>query len=205
MTRILPPILREIRSAAGAPIPGPAYVHMIETMRGFLDQLAVAALDEASSQRLADHVSSWSALLSGARVDESSRMFGYVEHVAGHGQLLSPPFEVEHRDETSVSGKVMFGEYFLGFNGRVHGGAIALVFDEMLAIVANSGVPTVARTARLAVNFRSVAPVGRQLAFRASLLSVDGRKRTVRCELVDGDTVCAEADGLFIELRQSQR
>jgi acyl-CoA thioesterase FadM len=55
-------------------------------------------------------------------------------------------------------------------------------------------------TGRLVVNYRSPTPLDTELRLRADLDSVDGRKIHCSATLRAGDTVCAEAEGLFITI-----
>ena len=61
-----------------------------------------------------------------------------------------------------------------------------------------------ARTAYLHVNYRSVTPLGRALHAEARLDRLDGRKRFLSASLRDGELICADAEGLFVELRPGQ-
>jgi acyl-coenzyme A thioesterase PaaI-like protein len=202
--RIPPPMLRALRDGPPAPLPGSPYAGMIDTLRDFLDGIATARLDDATSLALTDDLTRWAARLVPLAAPEPARMFARVLDVPGHGQVMCPAFDVDAQDTVSISGRVTFGAYFHGANGAAHGGSIALLFDEVLGIPANAGVATMARTAYLHVNYRSVTPVGTELQVTARTASVDGRKRIVRGELRDGDRLCADAEGLFVELRPGQ-
>ena len=186
------------------PRAGLAYAGMIETLRGFLDGIADARLDDATSLALAADLERWTARLAPLLVPENGRMFGRMFDVPGHGQVMCPPFAIDARDATSLRGRVTFGPYFHGANQAAHGGSVSLLFEEVLGLPANAGVATMARTASLHVNYRSVTPIGKELQVTAAVASVDGRKRIVRGELYDGDRLCADAEGLFIELRPGQ-
>lgn len=89
---------------------------------------------------------------------------------------------------------VTFGRYFLGGGGAVHGGAISLLFDEVLGRLASSGDRAPARTAYLHTDYRSITPIGEELAVRAWFVSEQGRKRILRATITHGDTLCAEAE-----------
>jgi len=182
-----------------------AYSGMIDTLRGFLDQLAGAALDDATVLEFQSQVRDWSERLAPRGVAEDDRMFGRVQDAPGRGQVLCPAFAIDQQDEMGLRARVTFGAFHHGSNGAAHGGAVALLFDELLGLPANANVPTMARTAYLHVNFRSITPVERELQARAWVTSIDGRKRIVRGELLDGEIVCADAEGLFVELRAGQQ
>jgi acyl-coenzyme A thioesterase PaaI-like protein len=200
-----PPMLQALRRGIQESAADPAYADMIDTLRGFLDQLAMARPDEADILALDEDLQKWTARLAHARVEESERMFSRIPDVPGHGQVMCPAFAIDAQDETSLHARVTFGDYFLGANGAAHGGSVALLFDEILGIPANNGVATMARTAYLHVNYRSITPINRELQVTARVASVDGRKRIVRGELRDGERLCADAEGLFLELLSGQQ
>ena len=53
-------------------------------------------------------------------------------------------------------------------------------------------------TARLTVHYRRPTPLFRDLTLRAAVDRVEGRRIMSRAELWDGDTLTAQADGLFV-------
>jgi acyl-coenzyme A thioesterase PaaI-like protein len=199
-----PPGLRKLWPDNPAHSAGSPYAAMIDTLRGFLDQLAGSAPDSETIAALDSDLAQWTKRLALSGVDERDQMFARIHDAPGRGQVMSPAFVVREQDETSMRGVVTFGRYFLGANGAVHGGAIALLFDEVLGMPANAGTETMARTASLHVNYRSITPIETELKLTASLVSVNGRKRIVRGELRDGERLCADGEGLFIELRPGQ-
>ena len=124
--------------------------------------------------------------------------------IPGRGQALAPVVHVEEFTGERARGHVTFGRFYLGGNGAVHGGAIPLAFDELMGRLANTGGRTPSRTAYLHVNYRSVAPVGRRLSIEARFGREEGRKRILHGEIRHGETVCADAEGLFVALRPGQ-
>jgi acyl-coenzyme A thioesterase PaaI-like protein len=189
-----------VRSPGG----GAEYGHMIAALRAFLDDVAAAAPDAATTVALTDDLHRWTDRLGQFAVPERRQIFARRLDLPGRGQTMSPSFIPIAGDREKVAGKVTFGRYFLGGGGAVHGGAIPLLFDEVLGRLASSGDRAPARTAYLHTDFRSITPVGVELAVRAWFVSEQGRKRTLRAQLTHGDTLCAEAEGLFIELRPDQ-
>ncbi|WP_033725059.1 hotdog domain-containing protein [Mycobacterium avium] len=177
---------------------------MICALRNFLDDVAAAAPDAATLVTLTDDLNRWAERLAESAVPERRQIFARRLDLPGRGQTMSPYFTPIAGDRETVTGTVTFGRYFLGGGGAVHGGAIPLLFDEVLGRLASSGGRAPARTAYLHTDFRSITPVGAELAVRAWFVSEQGRKRILRAELTHGDTLCAEAEGLFIELRPDQ-
>jgi acyl-coenzyme A thioesterase PaaI-like protein len=184
--------------AGGAP-----YARMIETMREFLDTLAASRPDEATIAALDATLAGWSQRLGSFATDEWRQIFARRVDLVGRGQTMVPAIAYEEESGSTLRASVAFGRYFLGGNGAAHGGAVALMFDEVLGRLANVGRP-VARTAYLRTDFRSITPIDVKLDIRARFVSEEGRKRVVRAELHDGETLCAEAEGLFVALKPGQ-
>jgi len=103
-------------------------------------------------------------------------------------------------DGRTLTASVEFTPFHLGANGAVHGGVLPLFLGSVLATLVNTGRP-LCRTAWLRVDYRNITPVGRPLLVRAHVESIEGRKHLVRAFLHDDDVLCAEAAGLYIQLR----
>jgi acyl-coenzyme A thioesterase PaaI-like protein len=189
-----------VRSPGG----GAEYGEMIAALRDFLDHVAAAAPDAVTTVALKQDLNEWADRLAQSAVPERRQIFARRLDLPGRGQTMSPNFIPIAGDHEKVEGTVTFGRYFLGGGGAVHGGAIPLLLDEVLGRLASSGDRAPARTAYLHTDFRSTTPVGEELAIRAWFVSEQGRKRILRARLTHGDTLCAEAEGLFIELRPDQ-
>ncbi|OSC28728.1 MULTISPECIES: PaaI family thioesterase [Mycobacterium] len=189
-----------VRSPGG----GPEYGDMIAALRDFLDDVAAAAPDTATIEALTKDLKSWADRLSPDAVPERRQIFARRLDLPGHGQTMAPSITITAGDHDGVSGTVTFGRYFLGGGGAAHGGAIPLLFDEVLGQLANSGDREPSRTAYLHTDYRSITPIGKELTVRGWFVSEQGRKRILRAELCHGDTLCAEAEGLFIVLRPDQ-
>ena len=183
---------------------GAEYGEMITALREFLDDVAAAAPDKATTVALTRDLKTWTEGLVQAAVPERRQIFARRLDLPGRGQTMAPNFIPTAGDHQSVQGTVTFGRYFLGGGGAVHGGAIPLLFDEVLGRLASSGDRAPARTAYLHTDFRSITPVGEELAVHAWFVSEQGRKRLLRATITHGETLCAEAEGLFIVLRANQ-
>jgi hypothetical protein len=54
------------------------------------------------------------------------------------------------------------------------------------------------------VNYRNITPIETKLAIEARFDSEEGRKRVLTGTIRNGDTLCADAEGLFVALRPGQ-
>ncbi|EKU73587.1 MULTISPECIES: PaaI family thioesterase [Sphingobium] len=181
------------------------YGAMIDRLRDFLDHVAAAKLDDATAQALDADLAAWTQRLTPMVADEAHRMFGRVRDAPGHGQVFAPAFIPDQMGDDSLHARVTFGAFHLGANYAAHGGAVALLFDEILGLPANMSAQRMARTAYLHVNYRAITPIDKELQVSAWVTKVEGRKRFVRGELRYGDLLCADAEGLFIELLPHQQ
>jgi acyl-coenzyme A thioesterase PaaI-like protein len=123
--------------------------------------------------------------------------------IVGEASPLSPrlDWEVVERDgRVEVEGRGTFGAPYEGPPGFVHGGWVACAFDEMLGI-ANIASGNPGMTGRLTVHYRRPTPLFHELRIRAWVDRVEGRRIMSRAEIWDGDTMTAEADGVFIQPR----
>lgn len=179
------------------------YVAMADDLRRFLDAVAAARPDAAGVAALRRDIQAWTAALGAVAVPEAQQLFGRQSDAPGRGQTMAPAFATHARDRNSMAGTVSFGRYFLGGNSAAHGGAIALLFDDVLGRLAGVDRPR-ARTAYLHVDYRAVTPLDVTLDVRAWFVSEQGRKRVLRGELRHGEIVCAEAEALFVQLRPGQ-
>lgn len=184
--------------------PDDGYGEMLNSIRRFLDHVAGSRPDRDAIARLERDLDDWSDSLAEFAVSERDQYFARRFDLPDHGQCLAPRFAASEVSANHVAGVTRFGRFHLGGNGAVHGGVIPLLFDEVLGWLATSGGRPPCRTAYLHVDYRAIAPVGRDLQIAGAFVSEVGRKRLVRGTLMDGDTLCAEVEGLFVELKPGQ-
>ncbi|XP_015285282.1 PREDICTED: acyl-coenzyme A thioesterase THEM4-like [Gekko japonicus] len=93
------------------------------------------------------------------------------------------------------------GPYLEGPPGFVHGGSIATILDSVLGGCAMSLLGHV-MTANLNINYKTPVPLGSVVLAESKLDKLEGRKVFVSGHVrsVDGETLHAEATGLFIQL-----
>jgi acyl-coenzyme A thioesterase PaaI-like protein len=118
--------------------------------------------------------------------------------VIGFANPVAPPVVVEAVNG-ELHGSAWFDYQYEGPPTCVHGGVIAMVFDEMLG-AANilSGNPGM--TGTLTVRYRKPTPLFTTLHLEARFVRREGRKIFTSGSIHHGDVVTAEAEGIFIEL-----
>ena len=138
------------------------------------------------------------AVLEPYLVDEGSQLTGRL-HEPGRGQSLVPVLEVDEWTADVVRGRFELGRFYLG-RRAAHGGAVALLFDDILGRLANTD-RSLCRTAYLHVNYRALTPIGEPLRLEARVDRIEGRKRFITGVVTHGNTVTADAESLFVEMR----
>jgi acyl-coenzyme A thioesterase PaaI-like protein len=106
----------------------------------------------------------------------------------------------------SIDGERVLGESTLderhqGAPGFAHGGAVATALDDTLGtLLVVLGQPGV--TARLEIDYRRPAFLGRRFQLEAWVDRVEGRKMHMEARMRDGEDVVAEAHALFIQVER---
>jgi acyl-coenzyme A thioesterase PaaI-like protein len=133
---------------------------------------------------------------SGALPAETPGWHGLGDMQRDNNQVLAPVFLVHALTDDDVTGTVQFTRAYTG-RDAVHGGAIALFFDEVLGRLLNNTEPP-SRTAYLHVNYRRLTPIDKTIDFTGRIVRREGRKRLVEGTLqLDGE-VLTDAEGLWI-------
>lgn len=118
--------------------------------------------------------------------------------VIGLGNPVAPPLRMEV-DGDRIVGRATFGAQYEGPPGHVHGGIIAAAFDEVLGMAqARTGQPGM--TGTLTIRYRRPTPLHTEVIFQARVDRVEGRKIFAAGTLHAGETLCAEAEGIFISV-----
>jgi acyl-coenzyme A thioesterase PaaI-like protein len=161
-----------------------------------LDGAAAAVREAGDSLRAASRGARSRAVEDGNPRDPTS----YFRHspLIGTVNPLAPPMVLTVHDG-GVSGAVTFGTAYQGPPGYVHGAYVAAVFDELLGVAnVSSGNP--AMTGRLDVRYHRPTPLYTALRLEGRHTGRDGRKIFATGELYAGDTLTAEATGVFVEV-----
>ena len=192
---------------------GPNLEHRVsvaDAARRLIDELLSTTAPDATLAEAAALVQQANALLRGqphgrpydsfAESSISGDARGFLDNspVAGALNPLAPPLRVEVEGDR-VIGIATFSQAYEGPPGCIHGGFIAATFDEVLGFVQSfTGRPGM--TGRLTVRYRSPSPLFRPVRFEGWVDRVEGRKIFTQATLHDGDTLTAEAEGLFISI-----
>lgn len=116
--------------------------------------------------------------------------------VSGKRNPVAPPLRL-WRDGDDIAGEVTFSPTYAGPPDSVHGGIIAAVFDEVLAM-ANVISGSAGFTGTLSIRYLRKTPLNTPIELWATSLRQDGRKQLSRGEMRVNGEVTATAEGLFI-------
>jgi len=128
-------------------------------------------------------------------VENPGAFFPYSP-VIGARNPISPEIHFEVHG-TELHGEHRFDAPWCGPPTAVHGGVIALVFDELLGstnVVNEVG----GFTGTLEVKYRALTPLGEVIRFRGWIDRREGRKTWTKGTMHHGALLCAEAEGVFI-------
>ena len=181
-----------------------AWGRLVDELRGMHDALASAGLDREAVDALAADARGWRERLEPLAGSELEQVNGRVPSLPVRGHAMLPALQITSAGGGKVDGTVTFGRWFMGGGMAVHGGAVSLLFDEVLGILASIQARSITRTAYLRTDYRALTPIDAELAVSAWIERVEGRKIFVRGELRRGDVVCAQAEALFLRLRPEQ-
>lgn len=120
--------------------------------------------------------------------------------VVGGANPLSVEIETTLEGDVAVA-RVVFGAAFEGAPGRVHGGMVAAVLDDIAGYaLAFEGEPGF--TGTLEVVYRAPVPIERTIEFRTRVRGREGRKLFVEAEARLDDRVLASAELTMILVDQ---
>jgi acyl-coenzyme A thioesterase PaaI-like protein len=117
--------------------------------------------------------------------------------VSGRRNPIAPPVRLRRGGEAEVLGDVVFSPTYAGPPDSVHGGIIAAVFDEVLAM-ANVISGTAGFTGTLSIRYHDKTPLNTPIELWGKNVRRDGRKQICKGEMRVNGKVTASAEGLFI-------
>lgn len=117
--------------------------------------------------------------------------------ISGKRNPIAPPIRMWKAAKSEVRGEVIFSPIYAGPPDSVHGGIIAAVFDEVLAMC-NVISGTAGFTGTLTIKYRRKTPLNTLIELWGMNVRRDGRKQFCRGEMRVNGEVTASAEGLFI-------
>jgi acyl-coenzyme A thioesterase PaaI-like protein len=184
----------------------PARLRLAAATRQIIDGVLTVHMPDDELERAADALEGLATRLTAAGAAHTTdpvlprRHADYLPRspLVGAASPLAPPFEYDVRGGR-LHARGVFGAAYEGPPGYVHGGWVALAFDEALGI-ANVAGGASGMTGRLTIRYRRPTPLHTELTLEAAIEHVDGRRITTRGRLLDRETVTAEAEGLFVAI-----
>jgi acyl-coenzyme A thioesterase PaaI-like protein len=129
----------------------------------------------------------------------------YLDQSPVRGRLnpIAPPMTIEIVERSDgrrvAEGRARLGCAYEGPPHGVHGGWVAALFDELLGstqLLARSG----GVTAILKIRYRDITPIDEDLRLEGWIHQDRGRLLTVRGTCHAGDTLTADAEGIFVRV-----
>jgi acyl-coenzyme A thioesterase PaaI-like protein len=176
-----------------------SYAALVGALRTLQDLIACGDPSPLGARRAHDLLEEAADLLDEFR--QQPGRLNYRGDISGREDPLIVPVDLVTHDAESAEGIVCFTSFHHGGGGGVHGGSIALLFDDFIGRLSNSKGAT--RTAYLHVNYRAVCPIGQNLVVRGKITSRAGRKVYVSGTLTNNDVLVADCEGLWITLRNA--
>ena len=185
---------------------GPGRLRLAAAARDLLDVVVGVDADDAALDRAGASTERVVAALRAGGRERSTRPPGPGRHAEylprspalGAVHPAAPPLVWDVRDGRFVA-RGTLGLAFEGPPGYVHGGWVALLFDEALG-VANVAGGHPGMTGRLSIRYRRPTPLQTELRLEAWTVDRQGRRITTVGTLHAGDALCAEAEGLFVDI-----
>jgi acyl-coenzyme A thioesterase PaaI-like protein len=136
----------------------------------------------------------------GVEVADGEVLPPHHKHCMGCGPDAAAGYHLRAvRRGDEVVAEYTFARHHTGGPGLAHGGAVAVVCDDLLGhVLTLRGVPAVTR--HLEVDYLAPVVVGEPHELVARLVSEDGRKLWLECEATHEGTVRFRARGLMIRV-----
>lgn len=181
-----------------------AYIRMIQEVSQFHDALVQASPSEEQLAEMTETLASVRATLEATAVAEREQLYGNGQ-LGGPNQLLMPTISYDHIDDDKLRAHTVANKFYMGLNDTMHGGMVSVLFDTVMGRMAVGTESRVCRTAYLTTEYHNITPIGERLELRIAVEKTEGRKRFITGQLWHGETLCAEAESLFIEVKLGQQ
>jgi acyl-coenzyme A thioesterase PaaI-like protein len=116
----------------------------------------------------------------------------------GPSNPMAPPVAIDRRDDATVTAAVTYDLRHEGMPGYAHGGWIAALFDQVLAVAAAGVAGRPSMTGTMTIRFLRRTPIGTPLHFEASAERTGERTLRALATLSAGDEVTAEGEGIMV-------
>jgi acyl-coenzyme A thioesterase PaaI-like protein len=163
---------------------------------------AVATSESLNEQLVGPHRTRWYE----ADPADTSLRLSYLDHspIRGPYNAIAPQMQidiVEGEDGVRrMQGSARLSSAYEGPPHGVHGGWVAALLDELLGsaqrLTQKQGV-----TATLKIRYRNITPIDEELRFSAWVHEDRGRVLIVRGTCHAGDTLTADAEGMFVRIQ----
>lgn len=199
----------EYGETVSSPLETSERVRLARGLRRMVRSVVAAELAPEDLSEAADRVEELAAMLED-RAGPAPRMrshpdpgappeeFFPTSPVIGFANPLAPPVLVD-TSGGEVHARAVFDEPYEGPPTCVHGGVIAMVFDELLG-AANIVAGQPGMTGTLTIRYRRPTPLGTELQMVARCTGREGRKIRAWGAIYHGDVMTAEAEGIFVEV-----
>lgn len=196
----------------------PAAEALVARTRELVEAVVLTDADDEVLAAAADALAAVSAALGGRQREaplylvrhEDGRLESLLQAGSGRLNPQAPPVEwVERPTEpphggepvpATVRARCTFTAAHAGSPGRVHGGVVASLLDEVLGnALTASGVSGL--TASLTVSFKGATPIGRPVEVVARYDRHEGRKSWATGEVLVDGVVTAEGTALYVAPR----
>jgi hypothetical protein len=178
-----------------------ALVDAVVSARTVDDATLAGAADAVA--RVVDDVRAADTGTVDASLERSHREYEHRSPLVGRASPVAPPF-VWRTAGDRVQADGTFPTACEGPPGYVHGGWVALAFDEILGL-ANAVAGHPGMTGRLTIRYRRPTPLRREVRFTGWVEHVEGRRIVTRATLEADGTTTAEAEGLFVQPTAERR
>ena len=118
----------------------------------------------------------------------------------GPGSPLAPPMRITRVGDLAL-GTVVFTHPYEGPPGAAHGGMVAAMFDLVLGAAASFS-PVGGLTGTLSVRYRRPTPLHEPIRYEGWIDRSEERKTFVAGASFAGDTLLAQAEGIFVRVDQ---
>ena len=130
-------------------------------------------------------------------LDQPGRFFPYSP-IIGEWNAIAPPANLTW-DGEHIRGTATFGATHAGPPNMVHGGVVALLFDEVLGC-ANMCAGVGGFTGTLTIRYEKPTPLNGELELESHIDTVEGRKIRTTGTITHDGQVTARAEGIFIRV-----